>query len=45
VVFILNAILLPIAFFWGLVRLFRVMTGGLLAARFEEKIKGKIVPH
>ena len=43
VVFLLNTVLLPIAFLWGIFRLFRALTGSPLPANLEETVTRRIV--
>jgi len=44
VVFLLNTVLLPIAFLWGIFRLFQALTGMPLLPRLERQIRDRISP-
>ena len=44
VIFVLGSILLPIAFLWGLIQIFRVLLGGFGVAALEALVREKIVP-
>jgi len=41
-VFLLNTVILPLAFLWGIFRLFKVLTGAPLLPRLESRLKGRI---
>jgi hypothetical protein len=42
IVFILNTVIIPILFLWGLINFGRILIGNSFGVRFEEKIKSKI---
>jgi len=42
VVFLLNTVILPLAFLWGVFRLFRMVTGVPLLPRLEQRVRARI---
>lgn len=45
VVFLLNTVILPIAFLWGIFRLFRAVTGTPLLPRLERRVRARLRPE